>query len=125
MNRLRVTLGLALILVFAARGFVLITWELRLAARGIGPETDMVTRAEARFRLVADRLPPRGVVGYRASGPLSIDRDYEIEGDDRSIGQFVLAQYALAPRVLDLNPGPPIVVHDGLDGIRVMAEQAR
>jgi hypothetical protein len=120
-RRLRVGAGIVLVLVFALRTPC---QEALLVPFG-SFDKDPVSLAERRFLRLAETLPPRGVFGYRASGQLKLGRNHELEGDDRSIAGYVLAQYFLAPRVLDLGPTRPLVIRDDLDPIRVMPREDR
>jgi hypothetical protein len=128
-RRLRVAAGIVLVLAFALRAGCL---EALTVARSLGSgpsETDPVAFTEKRFRRVIDSLPPRGVVGYRPSGPLQVGKNHELEGDDRAIARYVIAQYVLAPRVLvldlDLDRSRPLVIRDDLEPVRVMTDEDR
>src|SRR4051794_15833626 len=110
MTQVRVALGLILIPSLALLATIR-TALLMAGLIGAGAiDTDSAVLAERRFRRVKDKLPPRGVYGFRALGPLRVGKNHEVEGDDRSITQYVLAQYALAPRILDLFAAHPIVI---------------
>jgi hypothetical protein len=58
---------------------------------------DLARRSDLRFASLKAALPPQGVVGYFGS---SAD----------SIGYYYLAQYALAPLVLDHSVNHPLIV---------------
>ena len=124
-RRPRVAAGIVLVLVFAlrepCRSALMIVGLLRSGP----PGGDPIDLAERRFRRVKETLPPRGVFGYRGPGPLAIGRNHELEGDDRSITQYVIAQYVLAPRVLDLGPSSSPVIRDDLDPVRVTPREDR
>jgi hypothetical protein len=61
-------------------------------------ETDLVTqRSDLRFAALRPVLPKRGVVGYVG------------ESDD-STADYYLAQYALAPLVVDRSANHPLVI---------------
>lgn len=123
MTRIRVALGLGLILLMALLeiGREVPAADRRIRARlATGTETP-ITRAEARLRGALEALPPRGVCGYRASGRLAIGQDQELAGDDASILQYVTAQYVLAPRVLDIGGERPVVLREDPRGVRVTA----
>ena len=122
-KRLRVASGIVLVVAFALRDpgrSALMMAGLMQSGR---PDADPVRLAERRFRRVVETLPPRGVFGYRARGSLKIGRNHELEGDDRSITAYVIAQYVLAPRVLDLGPAPRLVIRDDLEPARVTARE--
>jgi hypothetical protein len=57
---------------------------------------DIATRSDQRFAAVKAALPKQGIVGYI--------------GDSGTPGDYYLAQYALAPLVVDNSPGRPLVV---------------
>jgi hypothetical protein len=124
-RRFRVAAGIVLVLALALRSFYLSL----LTVGGwlcFGPtDNDPVRLIERRLRGVEERLPPRGVVGYRASGPLKVGSNHELEGDDRSIARYVVAQYVLAPRILDFDRACPHVIRDDLDPVRVMVYPER
>ncbi len=64
---------------------------------------DEITSYEARFRLVRDALPPKGVVGYFSEANLPPhDLDWW-KG-------FCLSEYALAPLILVDNTTPALVI---------------
>jgi len=54
-------------------------------------------RSGQRFVGLREALPQRGIIGY-------------IGQSQDSVGHYYLAQYALAPLVLDFSPNHPIVV---------------
>jgi hypothetical protein len=120
-RRLRVGAGIVLVLVFALHAPC--QQALKLAAAGF--TMDPVVVAEKRYKRVMQTLPMQGVYGYRASGPLKIGKNFELEGLSGPIGQYVIAQYILAPRVLDLGPTRPVVIRDDLDPPRVMPREDR
>ncbi len=59
---------------------------------------DIAKRSDQRFAAVKAELPQQGVVGYVG------------ESGDPSIADYYLAQYALAPVVLDRSQKYPLVV---------------
>jgi hypothetical protein len=119
-RRLRVAAGIALVLAFALWADCLEALTV-VASLGSGPSrTDPVTLSEMRFRRVIATLPPRGVVGYRSRSPLRVGKNHELEGDSGAIVRYVIAQYLLAPRVLDLDRSRPLVIRDDLEPVRVM-----
>ena len=124
--RIRVALSLGVVVVLAqlalVRGAEVPAGLIRLA---LAAGRDPITVAEGRFRWVMEALPARGVYGFRALGPLTIDRDQEIEGDDRSSARDVSAQYVLAPRLLDVAATRGIVIREGSDGVRVTSGEGR
>lgn len=61
------------------------------------PRPDSVARrSDQRFAALKAALPPRGIVGY--------------VGDRGNLADYYLAQYALAPIVVDNSPNHPFVV---------------
>jgi hypothetical protein len=128
-RRLRVASAITLVLGFA------LALQVRTAPaviQGLLQPTpvavDPVALAGARLREVEQALPPRGVFGYRGAGPLAIGRNHELEvnpGDNATIFRYVIAQYVLAPRVLDLGRTAPLVVRDDLDPVRVLPREGR
>jgi hypothetical protein len=59
---------------------------------------DISQRSDQRFASLQTALPPRGVIGYVGE-----------PGDD-AIPDYYLAQYALAPRVVDHSPNHSFVI---------------
>jgi hypothetical protein len=55
-------------------------------------------RSDQRFEAIKLALPDRGVVGYIGAG------------DPDGTADYYLAQYALAPRVIDRSSGHPLVI---------------
>jgi hypothetical protein len=125
MSRIRVALGILLILGFVIQGLWLSALMMPALIRAAVAGKDPFARGEMRLRVILKSLPARGVYGYQASGPLKIGKNQEVEGDNRSISRYVLAQYTLAPRILDLGPGRPIVIHDDSDPVRVTSGEDR
>jgi hypothetical protein len=124
-RRLRVAAGIVLVLAFALRADCLEALAVT-ALLGSGPSgTDPVRLSELRFRRVSATLPPRGVVGYRPRSPLHVGKNHELEGDSQAIVRYVIAQYLLAPRVLDLGRSRPLVIRDDLDPVQVMSPEDR
>jgi hypothetical protein len=71
---------------------------LKEAPRPSQPSTDGVAhRSDLRFAAMKAALPTRGVVGYVGES-----------GDP--VADYYLAQYALAPLVIDRSPNHPLVV---------------
>src|SRR5579871_1204001 len=84
------------VLIFVA-GCLLSSARLVLEApRGYVPD-DVARRSDLRFAEIKAALPARGVVGY-AGAPAD------------SIGYYYLAQYALAPRVVEHSLNHPLIV---------------
>jgi hypothetical protein len=83
------------------------------------PAVDLITRADRRYDAVRDQLPPYGRVGYalKMRSPSLLNW----------YGQFglVFAQYALAPRQVELDAGHEVVVEDFDDGPRLVRRPAR
>ena len=96
MKRIRVALGILLVLAFVIQGLSCSARMMLGLFQDTTAGSDQATRGERRFHAVLGRLPARGVYGYRASGPLRIGEHQEVEGDDRAIAQYVTAQYTLA-----------------------------
>jgi hypothetical protein len=69
------------------------------AASGLKPGSDDIARrSDQRFSALKSTLPQRGVVGYIGEpGPLAL-------------GDYYLAQYALAPVVVDHSPNHDLVI---------------
>lgn len=61
---------------------------------------DEISLYEARFRLLKDSLPPRGVVGYFSEPPMDVEWG---KG-------FFLTAYALAPLIVVNSTAPPLVI---------------
>jgi hypothetical protein len=62
-------------------------------------QTDHVAqRSDQRFAAIKLQLPERGVIGYIGANDMDGTADY------------YLAQYALAPRVIDRSPDHPLVI---------------
>jgi hypothetical protein len=71
---------------------------LRDAPRPGYPSTDDIAkRSDQRFAALKAALPPRGVVGY-------------IGDSSDPVADYYLAQYALAPLVIDRSPNHPLVI---------------
>jgi hypothetical protein len=59
---------------------------------------DIALRSEQRFTALRTQLPTRGVVGYVG------------QSDNRGTEDYYLAQYALAPLLLEHSPNHPLVI---------------
>ncbi len=59
---------------------------------------DIARRSDLRFAGLKAALPPRGVIGYVG------------DAGESGVAPYYLAQYALAPLVLDRSPNHPLVV---------------
>ena len=86
---------------------------------------DIHDLAEGRYRRLNEALPPKGVYGFRTIGPLKVGKNHELEGDGESIARYVLAQFLLAPRVIDLGRSRSPVIRDDLDPVRVRPLEGR
>ena len=75
-RRFRIGTGIVLILGFAL--YAPCRQAIKLASASF--TKDPAVLAERRYRRVIETLPPRGVYGYRAIGPLKIGRNYELDG---------------------------------------------
>jgi len=65
------------------------------------PKTNQISQlSDERFVELKKSLPQRGVVGYVG----------ESGGTSSSVGAYYLAQYALAPLIVDHSPNHPLVV---------------
>jgi hypothetical protein len=127
-RRLRVAAAIVLVLGFAL-GSQFRTAKVVDALMQPAPfRADPIDLAEARLEPVEKALSPRGVVGYRGSGPLRIGKSHELEvnpGDNATIFRYVVAQYVLAPRVLDLDQQGPLVIRDDREPVWVMPREDR
>ena len=61
-------------------------------------ENDIGRRSDQRFAAIKESLPERGVIGYVG------------EPGAAAMGDYYLAQYALAPLVVDHSPNHPLIV---------------
>lgn len=59
---------------------------------------DIAQRSERRFAVLKSELPAQGTVGYIG------------ESGDSALPDYYLAQYALAPLVVDHKPNHPLVI---------------
>lgn len=84
------------ILIFVA-GCLLSSARLVLEAPHDDVPDQIARRSDLRFAEIKAALPPRGVVGYIGAPGDSIDGYY-------------LAQYALAPLVVEHSPNRPLIV---------------
>lgn len=102
MRMTRTRAGLALLLLYAAVSDA--RWSYR-AVRGWvdSRQVDPITRDEHRFDGLRDSLPARGVIGYIGSA----QPDTFTTEDFR---RFLLAEYALAPRILVHDTVPELVI---------------
>ena len=114
-RRLRVASGVLLLLVFSFKEPCRYAWTLSHASFS----RDVHDLAEVRYRPLVETLAPRGVYGFRTVGPLGVGKHHELEGGGESIARYVLAQFLLAPRVLDLGRSASPVIRDDLDPVRV------
>src|SRR4051794_8157510 len=88
-RRFRVAAGIGLVLAFSLRTSFLSGFMVAGLLRAVPSGNDPIRRSERRFRPVEAILPPRGVFGYRASGPLKVGKNHELEGDGGSIARYV------------------------------------
>jgi hypothetical protein len=114
-----------LVLAFALQADCLEALKVAASLGSAPSGSDPVTVSEIRFRRVIAMLPPRGVVGYRPSSPLHVGKNHELVGDNRAIVRYVIAQYLLAPRVLDLGRSRPLVICDDLESVQVVTPEDR
>jgi hypothetical protein len=75
-----------------------IFWDSRTPEQAKKGAIDIAQRSDQRFAAVKTLLPPRGVVGYIGE-PGALAR-----------GDYYLAEYALAPVVVDDSPNHPLVL---------------
>ncbi len=69
----------------------------RILTEAPAPRPDNIAqRSDQRFSALRSSLPPQGIVGYI--------------GDPGNLADYYLAQYALAPLVVDRSPNHPLVV---------------
>jgi len=66
--------------------------------RGRGNADEVARRSDQRFATLKAELPQRGIVGYVG------------ESGNRAVGDYYLAQYALAPVVVEHSPNHALVV---------------
>jgi hypothetical protein len=95
----RLPLRFAISSVTLAACFLLSSGRLVFDAHHLKNSTDNIAqRSDQRFRELKATLPARGVVGYVGEpGPLAL-------------GDYYLAQYALAPLVVEHSPDHPLVI---------------
>jgi hypothetical protein len=114
-RRLRVASGIVLLLVLSLKD----PYQYGLMLFKTSFSTELHDVAEQRYRRLNKTLPPKGVYGFRTVGPLKLGKNYELEGDGESIARYVLAQFLLAPRVIDLGRSPIMIIRDDVDPVRV------
>jgi len=92
----RGTVGVLLFVV----GCLLSTFRLIYTAPGPAHlrRDEVALRSEQRFFALGTQLPARGVIGYVG------------ESDNRGTEDYYLAQYALAPLVIERSPNHPLVI---------------
>jgi hypothetical protein len=75
-----------------------IVWDAPRPGRLAGSANDVERRSDQRFAALKAALPKRGVIGYVG------------EPGTAALADYYLAQYALAPLVVDHSPNHPIVI---------------
>jgi hypothetical protein len=75
-----------------------ILWDARTVDAAKGASIDIPQRSDRRFAAIKTFLPQRGVIGYIGQ-PGALAR-----------GDYYLAEYALAPLVIDDSPSHPLVL---------------
>jgi hypothetical protein len=94
----RVTIVVVIFLICALLSSGRIFWDARTPEHARRASIDVGQRSDQRFAVVKASLPPRGVIGYIGqSGALSR-------------GDYYLAEYALAPLVVDDSVNHPLVL---------------
>ncbi len=75
-----------------------IFWDARTPSHVKDSVIDIAQHSDVRFAAVKSSLPQRGVIGYIG------------EPDALARGDYYLAEYALAPLVVDDSPNHPLVL---------------
>jgi hypothetical protein len=118
---LRVASGVILLLILSFMGPCRFVWTLFNSSF----PRDLHDLAGERYRQLDETLPREGIYGFRTIGPLKVGKNHELEGDGESIARYVIAQYVLAPRVLDLGRSASLVIRDDLNPVRVRPREGR
>jgi hypothetical protein len=128
----RVAVGLLVLFLFALVSDLPLPglvrdWQDR-EARGT---VDEVTAYERRFAVVRSELPARGTVGYRAQLRKRGDEvifTYRAGGalvDLPVYESFWLAQYAVAPVIVDSAGEHPLIIANFRDEVRLLRSEGR
>lgn len=124
--KLRVCLGLLTILALAAWSLKDLS-ELVVFLRDNPDYTDEVSLYETRFVEIKTQLPGRGTVGYRTDPPTRVQGQelfvFRLDGTDKVMDyakSYLLAQYALAPVVVDRRSEHPLTLHNSKEGVRLI-----
>jgi hypothetical protein len=93
---------------------------------------DEVTRYEKRFEGVKGQLPDHGKVGYRTDEPRETDAggdfEYVASGVTWRMARrksYLLAQYALAPVIVDRTHEYPLAVENRKNGVFVVPAKGK
>ncbi len=70
------------------------------------PEVDMVTAWDRRMRRIRPLLPDHGIIGYLADWDI---HDVKFGSSDQEV-EFLLAQYSVAPVVLERGAGHDLIL---------------
>jgi hypothetical protein len=91
---------------------------------------DEVSRYERRFESIRDQLPAHGCVGYHGDAPVKVQGEdvivYDADGETHAMNarkSYYLAQYALAPVIVDRNRAYPLTVENTKRGARLVRSQ--
>jgi hypothetical protein len=94
----RTTVALLIFVLCSMLSSARIFWQARTPQHAKDSAIDIEQRSDRRFAAVRASLPQRGVIGYVGeSGALAR-------------GDYYLAEYALAPLVVDDSPNHPLVL---------------
>ena len=99
----RQTIAAVIFIVCALLSSARILWDARTPAQAKKAEIDIPQQSDERFAEVKTFLPRRGVIGYIG------ERDAGERGA-LARGDYYLAEYALAPLVVDDSPNHALVL---------------
>jgi hypothetical protein len=94
----RLTIAMLVFVVCSLLSSGRIVWDARSPSQVKRSSIDVAQRSDDRFAAVKTSLPQRGVIGYIGE-PGALAR-----------GDYYLAEYALAPVVVDDSPNHPMVL---------------
>lgn len=94
----RVTIAALIFVVCSLLSSGRILWDTRTPSHVKDSSIDVAQRSDQRFSTLKTTLPQRGVIGYIG----------ELGAQAR--GDYYLAEYALAPLVVDDSPNHPLVL---------------
>jgi hypothetical protein len=129
----RVAIGVLAVLAFQLCSYKQNPLDLADAVwHSLGRDEDEVSRYEKRFEAVKGQLPDHGTVGYRTDDLLKRELvDYFVyEADGLTLlmegkKSYLLAQYALAPVIVDRTHEYPLTVENRKAGVRVVAAEGK